>query len=65
VPHLRRRLDGLEDGGDRLVRDLVGHQVEPGSKDAVGITGGSHAIRPSGIAGAASASIAARSVRVA
>ena len=37
APRLRRRLDGLEDGGDRAVGRLVGHQVEPGSKDAIGV----------------------------
>ncbi len=54
-----------EDGGNRVVGRLVRHQVEPGSNDPIGVAVHGHAIRPSGTTGAASASMAARSVRVA
>ena len=65
APRLRRRLDGLEDGGDRAVGRLVGHQVEPGSNDPVDVARPWSCHPSFGDAGAASASIAARSVRVA
>ena len=64
-PHLRRRLGGLEDGGDHAVGRLIGSQLEPGSGESIEGAFVGHAIRPSGATGAASASTAARSTRVA
>ena len=37
-PHLRRRLGGLEDGGDHAIGRLVGSQLEPGSGESVEVT---------------------------
>ncbi len=62
---LRRHLDGPEDGGHDTVRGLIGHQVEPGSKQSIGVADRARAIRPSGMTGARSASMAERNSRVA
>ncbi len=56
---------GLEDGGDDAIGRLVGTQLEPRSGESVEVAVSGHAIRPSGATGAASASTAARSTRVA
>jgi hypothetical protein len=65
APHLRRDLGGVEDGGDQAIGRLVGTKLEPGSGESIEVAFVGHAIRPSGATGAASASMAARSTRVA
>jgi hypothetical protein len=62
---LRGRFRGLEDGGDDAIGRFIWSQVEPGSGETIEVTFACHAIRPSGAIGAASASTAARSTRVA
>ena len=62
---LRRRLRGLEDGGDHAIGRLVGSQLKPCLSQAVEVTFAGHAIRPSWATGAESASTAERRTLVA
>ena len=57
--------DGVEDGGDRPVGRLAGHEVEPGFYGSIDVPVAGHAIRPWLWTGAGSPWTAARSALVA